>query len=263
MNDGPDQGKWMAGAIDSVVNTAIDLGQGMGAPGPQEMIDELKSPMQRLVPYHDGTRDAAGFAMMFAGPMLPEFAAGGRMRNVGEFGQAGKVGEAATSVGRGTDFANWGGEFLDDSVRFGGGATHYERAEAMLARNIGYNVTPEHVFQQYSQVGRSGTFVTDYQAISDAAGNLAANRAYTVELFQDSVANTVSWRQAQQLETVLGLDVGSLSEGFRITEVPGLQNLNPRPPTFGNQFYRPGQGLPGGGPEMIVKPIPTASWPPR
>ncbi|MGN7985008.1 hypothetical protein [Burkholderia sp. 22313] len=41
-------------------------------------------------------------------------------------------------------------------------------------------------------------------------------------------------------------------------QVNGLQNLEPRSPMEGNQFFRgPGNHLPGGAPEMVVNSIPT------
>ncbi len=75
MSDGADQGKWTAAAIDSVVNTSIDVGNGMAGPMPWYIEDDLRSPMQRILPYSDATRDAAGLSLMFAGPYLPELAA--------------------------------------------------------------------------------------------------------------------------------------------------------------------------------------------
>lgn len=75
LNDGPDQSKWVAGAVDSVINGVLENGIGLGSPVPPFMMDDLHSPMQRLIPYDDATRDAAGLTLLFAGPLLPEFGA--------------------------------------------------------------------------------------------------------------------------------------------------------------------------------------------
>ena len=50
-----------------------------------------------------------------------------------------------------------------------------------------------------------------------------------------------------------------LISGFRITEINNITDKNPRIPTqdMGNQFFRFGEGLPGGGPELVIDPIPT------
>ena len=53
------------------------------------------------------------------------------------------------------------------------------------------------------------------------------------------------------------MERGSLKDGFRITEIQNIQNLNPRIPTSGNKYFRPGKGLPRGGPELVVDPIST------
>jgi hypothetical protein len=60
------------------------------------------------------------------------------------------------------------------------------------------------------------------------------------------------------LESALGLEPSSLANGFRISEVRGISGMNPRSPLTGNPYFQgPGKGLPGGGPEIVVDPLPT------
>jgi filamentous hemagglutinin len=117
----------------------------------------------------------------------------------------------------------------------------------MLADDLGYNVSPESWFSRYDTIGRGGTFVTDRQAIADVLAEdfkLGSQR--------------LSAAQTSALETALGLEPGALAFGFRITEVRGISGMHPRSPLAGNQYFRgPGNGLPGGGPEMVIDSIPT------
>lgn len=134
------------------------------------------------------------------------------------------------------------------------------RQAAMLQKNVGYNISPEAWFSKYPSLGRSGTFVSDYRAVGDILGPVRANRSFSVGLF--SGEGQVSYLKAWRLERALGLERGSLMDGFRFTRVPGIDGMAPRSPLFGNQYFLgPGQGLPGGGPEMIINSIPTSPWP--
>jgi hypothetical protein len=119
----------------------------------------------------------------------------------------------------------------------------------MLKDNKGFNVSPESWFSEFKTIGRNGTFITDGKAIKDVIGDFAPG-SYKLD-----VATTA------KLEKALGLKSGSLSDGFRITEVNGIRGMAPRSPIsgdIGNPFFLgAGKGLPGGGPEMIIEPIPT------
>jgi hypothetical protein len=116
----------------------------------------------------------------------------------------------------------------------------------MLAEDVGFNVSPESWFTKYDTLGRSGSFVTDRQAITDVLGD-----------FTPGLQST-SPRVTSSLEGALGLEPKSLANGFRISEVRGISGMNPRSPLTGNPYFQgPGQGLPGGGPEIVVDPLPT------
>jgi len=116
----------------------------------------------------------------------------------------------------------------------------------MLEENVGYNVSPESWFSKYDYIGRNGTFITDKKAIQDAIGEFKPG-SYKLD-----AAKTA------KLETALGLQKGSLADGFRITEVKGIRDKAPRSPLTGNEYFLGGgKGLPGGGPEMVIDPIPT------
>jgi hypothetical protein len=108
------------------------------------------------------------------------------------------------------------------------------------------NVSPESWFSKYDTLGRSGTYLTDRQAIADVLGDFKLGPQRLPPITTTA------------LEKALGLEPGSLNNGFRITEVQGISKMNPRSPLTGNRYYLgPGAGLPGGGPEMVVDPIET------
>ena len=126
----------------------------------------------------------------------------------------------------------------------------------MLDKDVGYNVSPESWFKKYSHLGASGTFVTDKRAISSVLGH-AREGEYSVA--RKAGPGKISRKQAKDLERNLGLNPGSLREGFRITRVEGISDMAPRSPLEGNSFFKgPGEGLPDGGPEIVVNPIPTS-----
>ncbi len=120
------------------------------------------------------------------------------------------------------------------------------RQQNMLEMNVGYNVSPESWFKEFDSIGRSGTYITDKKALTGAIGNF-------------SPGSFNSKQQGVALEKVLGLNPGTLGNGFRITEVSGIKEMAPRSPIAGgNEFFQGGgKGLPGGGPEMIINSIPT------
>jgi len=173
--------------------------------------------------------------------------------NGASFGLGYAAGPALEALGGWLGYAEQGSGLAPEVSQFS------VRSARMLENNVGYNVSPESWFSQYPTLGSNGTFVTDAQALQDL-GISPTNGAYKVGLFDD--IGTVSADNAANLEKGLGLQPGSLLNGFRVTEVDGLQSLSPASPLTGNNlFLGPGAGLPGGGPEMIVQPIPTSPWP--
>lgn len=120
------------------------------------------------------------------------------------------------------------------------------RQEQMLKDDVGYNISPTE-WDNYPSIGRNGTFLTDKQAVTDALGDISGKTHIT--LTRSEVA---------RVETGSGLVPGSLQNGFNVRKVTGLSNGAPRSPLEGNQFFLgPGNHLPSGAPEMIVKSIPT------
>ncbi|NTF50296.1 type IV secretion protein Rhs [Agrobacterium rhizogenes] len=116
----------------------------------------------------------------------------------------------------------------------------------MLNDDVGYNVSPSS-WDSYPTIGRSGTYITDQQAITDILGplNTAGETFITIE-------------QQSQLEAAMGLQPGSLAGGFKVRQVTGITEMSPRSPLEGNKLFQgAGQHLPGGGPEMVVDSIPT------
>ncbi len=173
------------------------------------------------------------------------------------------TGGSASILAR-TQIALGRSELLSDIGLFGAGstATSAERAERMLALNTGYNVSPEKWFDQYPALGKDGTYVTDYRAIAQVIGPQRANTKFDLGLF--SFGNNISYFKVSRLETSLGLDSGSLLDtGFRFTRVPDIINLSPRSPIYSDNplFRGGGNGLPNGGPELVVNSIPTNPWP--
>lgn len=134
------------------------------------------------------------------------------------------------------------------------------RQATMLEKNVGYNISPESWFGKHSTLGREGSFLTDYRAVGKVLGPVRANQKFSVGLF--SGKGQMSYFNAWRLERALGLERGSLMGGFRFTRVSGIQDMAPRSPLFGNDFFQgAGKGLPGGGPEIVVDPLPTSPWP--
>jgi len=116
---------------------------------------------------------------------------------------------------------------------FGGGMdlvlAARQRQWAMLDSNLAYNVSPTS-WDKYATIGRNGTFVTDQRAISEIIGPLNLQGE-----------TTISAAQAMQLEKAMGLEAGSLANGFKVRQVQGIQNMSPRSPTQGNDLFG-GQG---------------------
>jgi hypothetical protein len=126
------------------------------------------------------------------------------------------------------------------------------RAQTLLDGAPGYNVSPEGWFGRYPTLGNGRSFISDKRAISDIIGDF--------EGAGDVV--TISADRAAALERAMGLQPGSLADGFRISRVDDVAARSPGSPTAGNQYFLgPGNGLPGGGPELTIDPIPAGGGP--
>jgi len=123
----------------------------------------------------------------------------------------------------------------------------------MLKDDVGYNISPFST-DRHPHIGREFAYLTDRAAIESVIGKIPANG--------DNIV--ITKKQASELERQMGLDIGSLSKdgGFNIRQVQGITARNPASPwanDAGNDFFRGGgQHLPGGGPEIVIPPIPTA-----
>jgi RHS repeat-associated protein len=130
------------------------------------------------------------------------------------------------------------------------------RQQEMLEKNVGYNISHEEWFQNFSHVGRYGTFVTDKATFRKVMGHARPGQ-YSVG--RTAGPGRVSGQQVRDFERQLGLEPGSLRKGFRITRVEGIRDMSPRSPPEGNRFFLgPRKGLPGGGPEIVIDPVPTS-----
>jgi hypothetical protein len=121
------------------------------------------------------------------------------------------------------------------------------RTQRLVNRDVGYNVSPESYFgpDGHSTLGQRSTYITDKEAIADIIGEFEMGG--TVRITRD---------QAMTLEMGLGLRIGKLWDGFRVSRISGISGMSPRVPTDGDPefFLGPGAGLPGGGPELVVSP---------
>src|SRR5262245_10694195 len=123
-----------------------------------------------------------------------------------------------------------------------------QRQLAMLEENRGFNVSPTS-WDKYPSIGRNGTYITDKKVLTDILGQLPEG--------QNQMA--ISKAQAVKLESAMGLEPGSLNQGFKIRQVDGIRDLRPRSPLEGNEYFLgPGEHLPRGGPEMVIDSVPTS-----
>lgn len=121
----------------------------------------------------------------------------------------------------------------------------------MLDADKGFNVSPTS-WDKYPTIGRNGSFISDKQCVTDVIGEIPSNGG----------AMTITKAQATALENAMGLENGSLADGFKVREVSGINQMSPRSPMEGNDlFLGPGEHLPGGAPEMVVNSIPTTDGP--
>lgn len=117
------------------------------------------------------------------------------------------------------------------------------RTTALRNGTTAYNVSPIS-WDVYDTIGKHATSITDRQAITDILGCL-------------HLRMIISTETSRQLETALGLNEGSLGNGFKIREIHltlfPAQRI--QVPQSGNShFLGKGKGLPGGGPELILCP---------
>ena len=120
------------------------------------------------------------------------------------------------------------------------------RQHKMLQDNKGFNISPTD-WDAYPSIGRNGTFITDCKGSLGYFGN-----------FKKGDTITISSVKAAKIESDMGLNPGSLQNGFKIREVSGISSMNPRSPLEGNEYFLGGgQHLPGGAPEMVINSIPT------
>ena len=120
------------------------------------------------------------------------------------------------------------------------------RFDDLMHQDVGYNISPLS-WDAHSTIGATKTFLTDRPGALGYFGDLAGKTEITIP---GSLASTI--------EQDVGLYRGSLQDGFKIREVQGIGALLPAKPVEGNaRFQGYNNHLPGGAPEMIVRPIPT------
>ncbi|MEQ9918926.1 type IV secretion protein Rhs [Pectobacterium aroidearum] len=117
----------------------------------------------------------------------------------------------------------------------------------MLEDDVGYNISPTS-WDQYPVIGRDGTFITDKEG--------ALKYFDGVQGSETSISRSMS----ERIEKDMGLNPGSLKDGFNVRKIEGITNMQPRSPLGGNEhFLNPGQHLPGGAPEMVINSVPTSA----
>lgn len=90
------------------------------------------------------------------------------------------------------------------------------------------------------------TFITDIKEIEKAIGKLSKGQT----------SKRITLKQAQELESRLGLIPGTARDGGTVSIIKDIAMRNPTFPTEGNQLFRgKRQGLPKGGPEVTIAPI--------
>jgi len=113
----------------------------------------------------------------------------------------------------------------------------------------GANITPNSTLDNYPNIGANGTFVTEVNSIENVIGPIP-NGATEIH---------ITPQQASQLEADLGLNPGSLETSNTLSIVDDISGRCPRCPIGGNdQFLGGGQGLPGGGSELVIDSIPSS-----
>ncbi|WP_287881315.1 hypothetical protein [Aquitalea sp.] len=120
------------------------------------------------------------------------------------------------------------------------------RQAQMLQSDTGYNLSPI-AWDSYPTIGRHGTYVTDQITINNYFGNISGVSS-----------TTITKSQAAQIEVDMGLQPGSLQNGFKVRQVDSIQKMQPNSPLSGNEYFMgAGNHLPSGSPEMVIQSIPT------
>jgi hypothetical protein len=116
----------------------------------------------------------------------------------------------------------------------------------MLRENVGFNISPID-WDAFPTIGRSGTFVSDRQGVMSYFGNISQKSEITI-----------STSLASKIELDMGLEPGTLLNGFKVRQIDGIQGLQPVSPMAGNAYFRgAGMHLPGGAPEVVINSVPT------
>jgi filamentous hemagglutinin len=101
----------------------------------------------------------------------------------------------------------------------------------------------------YRFIEANGTFVTPLSSIGSVIGPISPT----------ATEITISQAQATALENALGLNPGSLESSNVLSVVSDVSSRAPRSPLSGNNYFLGGgQGLPGGGSELVIDSIPSA-----
>ncbi len=119
---------------------------------------------------------------------------------------------------------------------------------ASLLRGQGVNLTPRSMALKYRTIGRGNrSFITDLKSIEDVVGPIRGSRL------------KISKMKARRLEAALGLRPHYLERINVLSVVDDVPGRAPASPISGNDFFLGGgAGLPGGGPELTVRGIPSA-----
>ncbi|WER45125.1 filamentous hemagglutinin N-terminal domain-containing protein [Cupriavidus sp. WKF15] len=147
------------------------------------------------------------------------------------------------------------GWWLTTGTALVGGVVAKSTTEAAIATNnagvfdTGANITPMSSANTYRSIGANGTFVTPVSSIESITGSISPT----------ATEITISQAQATALENSLGLNPGSLGSSNVLSIVSGVSSRAPRSPLSGNNYFLGGgQGLPGGGAELVIDSIPSA-----
>ncbi|MCY7294599.1 hypothetical protein [Alteromonas sp. a30] len=133
----------------------------------------------------------------------------------------------------------------------GGVSTNSVDANSGEIFEPGLNITPNSTLNNYPSIGANGTFVTNSKTIEGIIGPVP----------DGATEIRITRQQANALESDLGLNPGSLEQSNTLSIVSDIPERCPRCPVgnAGNDlFLGDGEGLPGGGPELVIDSIPSA-----
>ncbi len=138
-----------------------------------------------------------------------------------------------------------------------------ERYKNLIDNDYGYNVSAEKVFTEFSHIGRKYTYITDYETIHAIIGN-KCNLSQPLRTTFFSSNSSISYIDAFRLSRALGTERFVYMRGIRVTRFSNLKNKGMTLPTEGNEYFKGyGNGLPSGGPEVIIPAQPTKPWSPH